>query len=41
MGRVLFAGIRVHDLAAARGWYEQLLGEPDSKSASAASPKGV
>jgi len=24
----LFAGIRVRDLAAARGWYEQLLGEP-------------
>jgi catechol 2,3-dioxygenase-like lactoylglutathione lyase family enzyme len=24
----LFAGIRVRDLAAARAWYEQLLGEP-------------
>ena len=24
----LFAGIRVRDLAAARPWYEQLLGEP-------------
>jgi catechol 2,3-dioxygenase-like lactoylglutathione lyase family enzyme len=24
----LFAGIRVRDLAAARGWYERLLGEP-------------
>jgi catechol 2,3-dioxygenase-like lactoylglutathione lyase family enzyme len=24
----LFAGLRVHDLQAARGWYEQLLGEP-------------
>ena len=24
----LFAGIRVCDLAAARGWYERLLGEP-------------
>ena len=24
----LFAGIRVRDLAASRGWYEQLLGEP-------------
>jgi predicted enzyme related to lactoylglutathione lyase len=28
MGLVLFAGIPVRDLAAARGWYEQLLGEP-------------
>jgi hypothetical protein len=24
----LFAGIRVHDVAAARRWYERLLGEP-------------
>jgi catechol 2,3-dioxygenase-like lactoylglutathione lyase family enzyme len=24
----LFAGIRVRDLEAARGWYEKLLGEP-------------
>lgn len=24
----LFAGLRVRDLAAARGWYERLLGEP-------------
>ena len=24
----LFAGIRVRDLAASRGWYERLLGEP-------------
>jgi|SRR3954451_17392274 catechol 2,3-dioxygenase-like lactoylglutathione lyase family enzyme len=26
----LFAGIRVRDLAAARGWYEQVLGAPSS-----------
>jgi catechol 2,3-dioxygenase-like lactoylglutathione lyase family enzyme len=24
----LFVGIRVHDVAAARRWYERLLGEP-------------
>ena len=28
MGLHLFAGLRVRDLAAARPWYEQLLGEP-------------
>ena len=28
MALALFAGIRVRDLAAARAWYEQLLGEP-------------
>ena len=28
MAVALFAGIRVRDLAAARAWYEQLLGEP-------------
>ena len=28
MGLALFAGLRVRDFAAARGWYEQLLGEP-------------
>jgi predicted enzyme related to lactoylglutathione lyase len=28
MSLVLFAGIPVRDLAAARAWYEQLLGEP-------------
>ena len=28
MTLALFAGIRVRDLAAARTWYEQLLGEP-------------
>lgn len=28
MAAALFAGIRVRDLAAARAWYERLLGEP-------------
>ena len=28
MGLHLFAGLRVRDFAAARAWYEQLLGEP-------------
>jgi len=28
MGLHLFAGLRVRDFAAARPWYEQLLGEP-------------
>ena len=28
MALALFAGIRVGDLNAARGWYERLLGEP-------------
>jgi len=28
MSIALFAGVRVNDLAAARAWYEQLLGEP-------------
>lgn len=28
MSLALFAGIRVRDVAAARGWYERLLGEP-------------
>jgi catechol 2,3-dioxygenase-like lactoylglutathione lyase family enzyme len=28
MSVALFAGIRVRDLAAARAWYERLLGEP-------------
>ena len=28
MGASLFAGIRVRDLAAARSWYERLLGDP-------------
>src|SRR5687768_9933774 len=28
MTLALFAGIRVRDLAAARAWYERLLGEP-------------
>ena len=28
MSQSLFAGIRVRDLASARAWYEQLLGEP-------------
>lgn len=28
MTSALFAGVRVRDLAAARSWYEQLLGEP-------------
>src|SRR3954453_18927067 len=28
MDVALFAGIRVRDLAAARAWYERLLGEP-------------
>jgi len=28
MGLQLFAGLRVRDFAAARPWYEQLLGEP-------------
>lgn len=28
MATSLFAGISVSDLAAARGWYERLLGEP-------------
>ena len=28
MGLHLFAGLRVRDFAAARGWYERLLGEP-------------
>ena len=28
MSVALFAGIHVRDLAASRGWYEQLLGEP-------------
>jgi catechol 2,3-dioxygenase-like lactoylglutathione lyase family enzyme len=28
MALELFAGLRVRDFASARGWYEQLLGEP-------------
>jgi catechol 2,3-dioxygenase-like lactoylglutathione lyase family enzyme len=28
MTLALFAGLRVHDFAVARGWYERLLGEP-------------
>ncbi|HEX8103811.1 MAG TPA: VOC family protein [Solirubrobacteraceae bacterium] len=28
MSLALFAGVPVRDLSAARGWYEQLLGEP-------------
>jgi catechol 2,3-dioxygenase-like lactoylglutathione lyase family enzyme len=28
MSLALFAGLRVRDFAAARAWYEQLLGEP-------------
>jgi catechol 2,3-dioxygenase-like lactoylglutathione lyase family enzyme len=28
MGLHLFAGLRVRDFAAARAWYERLLGEP-------------